>query len=176
MKVRSGLGCRQQESMVIVLGDFLNWVISTFLNKILKEFSMQDFKKRFMPMNHVLVLSKNQCFLKHMMSKGHMIGILYALEIGSIMLYQTQYNLCSMNDELWPCWGPREAVIRVLKYLWSTKDKFLVYGRISVKCYTKPIIQASQDRSQSKVFPEHSNRKVGMVPSRVRLLILQRMG
>ena len=47
---------------------------NTFLDKILKEFSVRDFKKRFMPMNQVLVLSKNQCFLRHMMSKGHMIG------------------------------------------------------------------------------------------------------
>ena len=69
------------------------------------------------------------------------------------MSFALSMTSCDPVEDHW------EAVIKILMYLRSTKDKFLVFGRISVRCYTKPIIQTSQDRSQSKVFPEHSNRK-----------------
>jgi hypothetical protein len=61
---------------------------STYLDEILKGFSMQDFKKGFIPMNHGLVLSKSQC-PETLDEQGRMSGIPYASAIGSIMLYCT---------------------------------------------------------------------------------------
>ena len=61
---------------------------STFLDKILKGFSMRDFKKGFIPMNHGLVLSKSQ-YPETLDEQGRMSGIPYASAIGSIMLYCT---------------------------------------------------------------------------------------
>ena len=66
---------------------------STYLDKILKRFSMQDSKKGFIPMNHGLTLSKKQC-PKTLVERGRMSGIPYASAIGSIMYAM----LCTRPD------------------------------------------------------------------------------
>ena len=54
---------------------------------------MQDSKKGFIPMNHGLGLSKNQC-PKTFDERGRMSGIPYASAIGSIMYVR----LCTRPD------------------------------------------------------------------------------
>ena len=66
---------------------------STYLDKVLKRFSMQDSKKGFIPMNHGLTLSKKQC-PKTLVERGRMSGIPYASAIGSIMYAM----LCTRPD------------------------------------------------------------------------------
>jgi hypothetical protein len=66
---------------------------STYIDKVLNRFSMQNSKKWFLSMNHVSQLSKTQCPLttdeQSIMSK-----VLYALAIGSIMYTM----LCTRPD------------------------------------------------------------------------------
>ena len=111
---------------------------STYLDEILKGFSMQDFKKGFIPMNHGLTLSKKQC-PKTLVEQGRMSGIPYASAIGSIMYAM----LCTLPDVSFalsmtsrfqqdPSEDHWTAVINVLKYLRRTKDEFLVYGGTDV--------------------------------------------
>ena len=57
---------------------------STYFDKVLKRFNMQDSKKGFILMNHWLTLSKKQC-PKTLVERGRMSGIPYAKAIGSIM-------------------------------------------------------------------------------------------
>jgi Reverse transcriptase (RNA-dependent DNA polymerase) len=66
---------------------------STYINKVLNQFSMQNSKKGFLPMNHGTQLSKTQCPLttdeRSIMSRAS-----YASAIGSIMYVM----LCTRPD------------------------------------------------------------------------------
>ncbi|RRC42244.1 transposon Pol polyprotein [Escherichia coli] len=134
---------------------------STYIDKILKRFRMDESKKGFIPMQHGIVLSKAQCPISSQ-DKDRMKSIPYASAIGSIMYAM----LCTRPDVAYsvsvtsryqqnpgePHWV---AVKNILKYLRRTKDMFLVFGgsedEISVTGYSDASFQTDRDdfRSQS---------------------------
>ncbi|KAJ9541430.1 hypothetical protein OSB04_027936 [Centaurea solstitialis] len=119
---------------------------STYIDKILKKFRMDESKKGFIPMQHGIVLSKTQCPVSSQ-DQDKMKSVPYASAIGSIMYAM----LCTRPDVAYsvsvtsryqqnpgePYWV---AVKNILKYLRRTKDMFLVFGgsedEISVKGYS----------------------------------------
>ncbi|KAJ9547978.1 hypothetical protein OSB04_020521 [Centaurea solstitialis] len=134
---------------------------STYIDKILKRFRMDESKKGFIPMQHGIVLSKSQCPVSSQ-NQDRMKSVPYASAIGSIMYAM----LCTRPDVAYsvsvtsryqqnpgePQWV---AVKNILKYLRRTKDMFLVFGgsedEISVKGYSDASFQTDKDdfRSQS---------------------------
>ncbi|KAJ9539151.1 hypothetical protein OSB04_031884 [Centaurea solstitialis] len=107
---------------------------STYIDKILKRFRMDESKKGFIPMQHGIVLSKAQ-FPESSQDKGRMKSIPYASAIGSIMYAM----LCTRLDVAYSVsvmsryqQNPGEAhwvvVKNILKYLRRTKEMFLVIG------------------------------------------------
>ncbi|KAJ9539255.1 hypothetical protein OSB04_031988 [Centaurea solstitialis] len=134
---------------------------STYIDKILKKFRMDESKKGFIPMQHGIVLSKTQC-PAFSQDQDKMKSVPYASAIGSIMYAM----LCTRSDVAYsvsvtsryqqnpgePHWV---AVKNILKYLKRTKDMFLVFGgsedEISVIGYSDASFQTDIDdfRSQS---------------------------
>ncbi|KAJ9538231.1 hypothetical protein OSB04_030964 [Centaurea solstitialis] len=134
---------------------------STYIDKILKRFRMDESKKGFIPMQHGIVLSKTQCPVSSQ-DQDKMKSVPYASAIGSIMYAM----LCTRPDVAYsvsvtsryqqnpgePHWV---AVKNILKYLRRTKDMFLVFGgsedEISVTGYSDASFQTDRDdfRSQS---------------------------
>ncbi|KAJ9561918.1 hypothetical protein OSB04_007078 [Centaurea solstitialis] len=134
---------------------------STYIDKILKKFRMDESKKGFIPMQHGIVLSKTQCPVSSQ-DQDKMKSVPYASAIGSIMYAM----LCTRPDVAYsvsvtskyqqnpgePHWV---AVKNILKYLRRTKDMFLVFGgsedEISVIGYSDASFQTDRDdfRSQS---------------------------
>ncbi|KAJ9547641.1 hypothetical protein OSB04_020184 [Centaurea solstitialis] len=134
---------------------------STYIDKILKRFRMDESKKGFIPMQHGIVLSKTQCPVSSQ-DQDKMKLVPYASAIGSIMYAM----LCTRPDVAYsvsvtsryqqnpgePHWV---AVKNILKYLRRTKDMFLVFGgsedEISVNGYSDASFQTDRDdfRSQS---------------------------
>ena len=133
---------------------------STYIDKVLKRFNMQDSKKGFLPMSHGINLGKNQC--PQMTDERNKMSVIpYASAIGSIMYAM----LCTRPDVSYALSAtsryqsdPGEshwiAVKNILKYLRRTKDMFLVYGgqeELVVNGYTDASFQTDKDdfRSQS---------------------------
>ncbi|KAJ9561114.1 hypothetical protein OSB04_006274 [Centaurea solstitialis] len=134
---------------------------STYIDKILKRFRMDESKKGFIPMQYGIVLSKTQCPVSSQ-DQDRMKSVPYASAIGSIMYAM----LCTRPDVAYsvsvtsryqqnpgePHWV---AVKNILKYLRRTKDMFLVFGgsedEISVTGYSDASFQIDRDdfRSQS---------------------------
>ncbi|KAJ9535931.1 hypothetical protein OSB04_un000899 [Centaurea solstitialis] len=134
---------------------------STYIDKILKKFRMDESKKGFIPMQHGIVLSKTQCPVSSQ-DQDKMKSVPYASAIGSIMYAM----LCTRPDVAYsvsvtsryqqnpgePHWV---AVKNILKYLRRTKEMFLVFGgtedEISVTGYSNASFQTDKDdfRSQS---------------------------
>ncbi|KAJ9542958.1 hypothetical protein OSB04_029464 [Centaurea solstitialis] len=134
---------------------------STYIDKILKKFRMDESKKGFIPIQHGIVLSKTQCPVSSE-DQEKMKSVPYASAIGSIMYAM----LCTRPDVAYsvsvtsryqqnlgePHWV---AVKNILKYLRRTKDMFLVFGgsedEISVIGYSDANFQTDKDdfRSQS---------------------------
>ncbi|KAJ9566114.1 hypothetical protein OSB04_002080 [Centaurea solstitialis] len=134
---------------------------STYIDKILKKFRMDESKKGFIPMQHGIVLSKTQCPVSSQ-EQDKMKSVPYASAIGSIMYAM----LCTRPDVAYsvsvtsryqqnpgePHWV---AVKNILKYLRRTKEMFLVFGgtedEISVTGYSDASFQTDRDdfRSQS---------------------------
>ncbi|KAJ9552008.1 hypothetical protein OSB04_016053 [Centaurea solstitialis] len=134
---------------------------STYIDKILKKFRMDESKKGFIPMQHGIVLSKTQCPVSSQ-DLDKMKSVPYASAIGSIMYAM----LCTRPDVAYsvsvtsryqqnpgePHWV---AVKNILKYPRRTKDMFLVFGgsedEISVTGYSDASFQTNRDdfRSQS---------------------------
>ncbi|KAJ9561764.1 hypothetical protein OSB04_006924 [Centaurea solstitialis] len=132
---------------------------STYIDKVLKRFRMDESKKGFIPMQHGIVLSKAQC-PESSQDKDRMKLIPYASAIGSIMYAM----LCTRPDVAYSVsvtsryqQNPGEAhwvaVKNILKYF--TKEMFLVFGgsedEISVTGYSNASFQTDKDdfRSQS---------------------------
>ncbi|KAJ9536458.1 hypothetical protein OSB04_un000366 [Centaurea solstitialis] len=117
------------------------WLIglsqSTYIDKILKRFRMDESKKGFIPMQHGIVLSKSQCPVSSK-DQDRMKSVPYASAIGSIMYAM----LCTRPDVAY-------------SYLRRTKDMFLVFGgsedEINVTGYSDASFQTDRDdfRSQS---------------------------
>ena len=133
---------------------------STYINKVLKRFSMENAKKGFLPVSHGQSLSKSQC-PKTTDEREHMNKVPYASAIGSIMYAM----ICTRPDVSYalsvtsryqsdPGVDHWTAVKNILKYLNRTKEMFLVYGgdeELIVKGYTDASFMTDPDdfRSQS---------------------------
>ncbi|KAK8635004.1 hypothetical protein V6N13_022882 [Hibiscus sabdariffa] len=107
---------------------------STYIDKVLKRFSMEESKRGFFPMRHGISLLKEMC-PSTPQERERMSQIPYASAIGSIMytMICTRPDLSyalSMTSRYQanPGEGHWTAVKNILKYLRRTKDVFLVYG------------------------------------------------
>ena len=132
---------------------------STYLDKILKKFRMDESKKGFLPMLQGKTLSKTQSPVtaedREMMNK-----IPYASAIGSIMYAM----LCTRPDvahavsltsryQSDPGLEHWTAVKNIFKYLRRTKDMFLIYGgeeELVAKCYVDASFDTDPDDSKSQ--------------------------
>ena len=117
----------------------------TYIDKVLKRFSMDNSKKGFIPMSQGIHLSRGQC-PSSSEERERMSRIPYASAIGSIMyammdsrpivsyaLSVTSRYQSDPGDSHWI------AIKTILKYLKRTKDTFLVYGgeeELVVRGYT----------------------------------------
>ncbi|KAK8600391.1 hypothetical protein V6N12_050245 [Hibiscus sabdariffa] len=132
---------------------------STYIDKVLKRFSMEESKRGFLPMRHGISLSKEMC-PSSPQERERMSQIPYALAIGSIMyaMICTRPDLSyalSMTSRYQanPGEGHWIVVKNILKYLRRTKDVFLVYGgeeQLSIKGYTDASFQTDKDDSRSQ--------------------------
>lgn len=132
---------------------------STYIDKVLHRFGMQDAKRGFVPMSHGISISSDNS-PKSLDERGRMSKIPYASAIGSIMYAM----ICTRPDVSYalsmtsrfqsnPGEGHWTAVKNILKYLKRTKDSFLVYGgeeRLVVKGYTDSSFQTDKDDSISQ--------------------------
>jgi hypothetical protein len=132
---------------------------STYLDKVLKKFKMDQSKKGFLPVLQGVKLSKTQCPATTE-DREKMSAIPYASAIGSIMYAM----MCTRPDvslaismagrfqsdpgvEHWT------AVKNILKYLKRTKEMFLVYGgdqELVVKGYIDASFDTDPDDSKSQ--------------------------
>ncbi|KAK8679994.1 hypothetical protein V6N13_108949 [Hibiscus sabdariffa] len=132
---------------------------STYIDKVLKRFSMEESKRGFLPMRHGISLSKEMC-PSTPQERERMSQIPYASAIGSIMyaMICTRPDLSyalSMTSRYQanPGEGHWTAVKNILKYLRRTKDVFLVYGgeeELRIKGYTDASFQTDKDDSRSQ--------------------------
>ncbi|KAK8613675.1 hypothetical protein V6N13_101432 [Hibiscus sabdariffa] len=132
---------------------------STYIDKVLKRFSMEESKRGFLPMRHGISLSKEMC-PSTPQERERMSQIPYASAIGSIMyaMICTRPDLSyalSMTSRYQA--NPGEchwtSVKNILKYLRRTKDVFLVYGgeeELRIKGYTDASFQTDKDDSRSQ--------------------------
>jgi hypothetical protein len=132
---------------------------STYLDKILKRFRMEDSKKGFLPMLQGKILSKTQGPATAE-DREEMNKIPYASAIGSIMYAM----LCTRPDvahaisltsryQSDPGLEHWTAVKNILKYLRRTKDMFLVYGgeeELVASCYVDASFDTDPDDSKSQ--------------------------
>src|SRR5665213_3004577 len=107
---------------------------STYIDKVLKLFSMHDSKKGFLPMSSGIPYSKAQCPTSSE-DKNAMSIVPYASAVGSIMYAM----ICTCPDVSYALSvvsriqsNPGDmhwiAVKNIIKYLRRTKDQFLIYG------------------------------------------------
>ncbi|KAK8583637.1 hypothetical protein V6N12_067900 [Hibiscus sabdariffa] len=132
---------------------------STYIDKVLKSFSMEESKRGFLPTRHGISLSKEMC-PSSPQERERISKFPYASAIGSIMyaMICTRLDLSyalSMTSRYQanPGEGHWIAVKNILKYLRSTKDVFLVYGgeeQLSIKGYSDASFQTDKDNSQSQ--------------------------
>ncbi|KAK8685812.1 hypothetical protein V6N13_124846 [Hibiscus sabdariffa] len=132
---------------------------STYIDKVLKRFSMEESKRGFLPMRHGISLSKEMC-PSSPQERERMSQIPYASVIGSIMyaIICTRPDLSyalSMTSRYQanPGEGHWIAVKNILKYLRRTKDVFLVYGgeeELGIKGYIDASFQTDKDDSRSQ--------------------------
>ncbi|KAK9028101.1 hypothetical protein V6N11_067915 [Hibiscus sabdariffa] len=132
---------------------------STYIDKVLKRFSMEESKRGFLPMRHGISLSKEMC-PSTPQERERMSQIPYASAIGSIMyaMICTRPDLSyalSMTSKYQanPGEGHWTIVKNILKYLRRTKDVFLVYGgeeELRIKGYTDASFQTDKDDSRSQ--------------------------
>ena len=131
----------------------------TYIDKVLKQFSMEQAKKGFLPMSHGIHLSKTQC-PSTTNERDRMSRVPYASAIGSIMyamistrldvsyaLSMTSRHQSDLGESHWT------AVKNILKYFRRTKEMFLVYGgdeELVVTGYTDASFQSDKDNSKSQ--------------------------
>ncbi|KAL4280950.1 hypothetical protein GQ457_03G018240 [Hibiscus cannabinus] len=132
---------------------------STYIDKVLKRFSMEESKRGFLPMRHGISLSKEIC-PSTPQERERMGQIPYSSAIGSIMYAM----ICTLSDLSYalsltsryqanPGEGHWTAIKNILKYLRRTKDVFLVYGgeeELRIKGYTDASFQTDKDDSRSQ--------------------------
>jgi hypothetical protein len=132
---------------------------STYLDKILKKFKMDQSKKGFLPVLHGVKLSKTQS-LTTAEERERMKVIPYALAVGSIIyaILCTRPDVClaislAGRYQSDPGIDHLTAVKNILKYLKRTKDMFLVYGgdeELVVKGYVNASVDTDPDDSKSQ--------------------------
>ena len=127
---------------------------STYIDKVLSRFNMQNSKRGFLPMSHGVHLSKAMC-PRTQAEKDKMDKVPYASAIGSIMYAM----ICTRPDIAYavsmtsryqasPGKGHWAAVKTILKYLRRTNELFLVYGgheELVIRGYTDASSQTNQD-------------------------------
>ena len=138
---------------------FIDLSQSTYIDKVLHHFCMQDAKRGFVPMSHGIMISDDYN-PKTLDEKDHMSRIPYASAIRSIMYAM----ICTRPDVSYvlsmtsrfhsnPGEAHWTAVKNILKYLKSTKDSFLVYGgeeKLVVNGYTDSSFQTDKDNLASQ--------------------------
>jgi hypothetical protein len=138
---------------------FIGLSQSTYLDKILKNFKMDQSKKGFLSVLQDVKLSKTQCPTTAE-DKEKMSVIPYASAIGSIMYAM----LCTRPDvslaislagryQSDPGVDHWTAVKNILKYLKRTKDMFLIYGgdeELIIKGYVDASFDTDPDDSKSQ--------------------------
>ena len=133
---------------------------STYIENMLKRFSMDRSKNGFIPMTHGITFSKSLCPQKHN-ERTHMSLIPYASAIGSIIYSiicirpDVSYTLsvtCRYKSDLSE--GHWVVVKNILKYLRNTKDIFLIYGDgdsdLHLQGYMNDSFQSNKDDSESQ--------------------------
>ncbi|KAJ8755827.1 hypothetical protein K2173_024372 [Erythroxylum novogranatense] len=123
---------------------------STYIDKMLKRFSMDQSKRGYLLVIHGITLSKSMC-------------------------PKTQDERMRMN--MIP-YASAVAVKNILKYLRRTKDVFLIYGDgdLKVSRYTDASFQSDKDDSKSqsvRIHTEAVRRSVERVPNKRRSSIQQ---
>jgi hypothetical protein len=132
---------------------------STYIDKVLKRFKMENAKKGLLPMSHGSVLSKKQC-PQNTDERMQMTTVPYASAIGSIMYAM----ICTRPDVSFalsvssryqsdPGVGHWTAVKNILKYLNRTKEMFLVFGgdeELIVRGYTDASFMTDPDDFKSQ--------------------------
>ena len=131
---------------------------STYIDKMLKKFSMDQSKKGYLPMSHGIYLSKDMC-PKTDVEVHNMQNVPYASVVGSIMYAM----MCTRPDVSYALSitskfqaNPRKshwkAVKNILKYLRRTKDLFLIYGgsELQVRGFTDVSFQSDKDDCKSQ--------------------------
>jgi hypothetical protein len=132
---------------------------STYLDKVLKKFKMDQSKKGFLPVLQGVKLSQTQCpTTAEDIEKMKVIP--YASAIGSIMyaMLCTRPDVClaislAGRYQSNPGVDHWTAVKNILKYLKRTKDMFLVYGgdeELVVKGYVDASFDTDPDDSKSQ--------------------------
>jgi hypothetical protein len=136
-----------------------------YIDKVLKQFNMEQSKKGFLPMSHGIHLSQKQCHAT-VNERERMSKIPYTSVIGSIMyamistctnvsyaISATSRHQAHLGEDQWT------SVKCVLEYLRRTKNMFLVYGgkkELIVTGYTDASFQTDPDELKSQsgfVFP-----------------------
>jgi len=131
----------------------------TYIDKVLRCFSMEQSKKGFLPVSHGIHLSKTQC-PSTTDERDRMSTVPYASAIGSIMYAMISTRLdvsyalsVTSRYQFDPGESHWTAVKNILKYFRRTKDVFLVYGgeeEVIVTGYTDASFQTDKDDSKSQ--------------------------
>jgi len=143
---------RDISKMLLVLFKFM------FIDMMKKQFSMKEPKRWYLPILHIIYLSKDMCYMTQI-ERDKMKMIPYALTIGSIMyaiLYtrpNVSYALSLMSRyQSNPGENNWKIVKNILKYLRRTKNVFPVYKRhkLEVHGYSYAIFQSDIDDKKSQ--------------------------
>ncbi|KAL0434236.1 UNVERIFIED_CONTAM: Retrovirus-related Pol polyprotein from transposon TNT 1-94 [Sesamum latifolium] len=131
---------------------------SSYIEKVLKRFKMENSKRGFLPMRYGVRLSKKQSPKTDEKLK-RMSNIPYASAVGSIQFVvqctwpDVAYAL-SVTSIYQACvevahWGPVKSI---LKYLKRTKDMFLIYGggELILEGYSDASFQSDDDDVKSQ--------------------------
>ncbi|KAL0462946.1 UNVERIFIED_CONTAM: hypothetical protein Slati_0182200 [Sesamum latifolium] len=126
---------------------------SSYIDKVLKRFKMENLKREFLPMRHGIKLSKKQAPKTNEELKK-MSDIPYASAVGSIeyviqctrpdvayaLSVTSRYQACA-EEVHW------SAIKIILMYLKRTKDMFLIYGggELILECYSDASFQLDDD-------------------------------
>ncbi|KAL0451309.1 UNVERIFIED_CONTAM: hypothetical protein Slati_1109000 [Sesamum latifolium] len=155
---------------------------SSYIEKVLKRFKMENSKRGFLPMTHGIKLSKKQSPKTNEELK-RMSDIPYASAVGSIQCAvqctwpDVAYAL-SMTSRYQACAGEAHwsTVKIILKYLKKTKDMFLIYGggELILEGYSDASFQSDDDDAKSQsaskaakkaVWMKNYIQELGVVPS-----------
>ncbi|KAL0427810.1 UNVERIFIED_CONTAM: Secreted RxLR effector protein [Sesamum latifolium] len=121
---------------------------SSYIEKVLKRFEVENSKRGFLPMRHVIKLSKKQSPRTDEELKM-MLGIPYASAIGSI-----QYVFVQLTRRYQACAGEAHwsMVKTILKYLERTKAMFLIYGgrELILEGYSDASFQSDNNDAKSQ--------------------------